>query len=64
MRRSSVVLPRAAAAHDRDDFAARENHVDALQDRAPIVGKIDAREFDEIIWRHVVNSDGENRPAL
>jgi hypothetical protein len=42
-------LAGTAAAHDRYDFPARKGHVDALQDGTPLIGKFNAREFDEIV---------------
>src|SRR4029077_2505698 len=39
-------LAAAAGAHDRDDLSARYPHRDALQDLAPIVGKMYIDELD------------------
>ena len=40
-------LAAAAAAHDRDHLAARHAHADALEDRAPAVGKAHRLDIDQ-----------------
>src|ERR1700704_3625887 len=49
-------LAGTATAHYRYDFSAWKSHVNSLKDRAAIVRKIDAREFDQVIGLH-----GKNR---
>ena len=46
-------LAGTADAHDRDDLAARNHHVDPGQDGAPpVIGITDAANFNQIVRRH------------